>query len=216
MNETLNICQALKKYKRIVQPISGNSMLPMLDEEKDAVELVAVSGPLQKYDLPLYQRPNGKLVLHRIIDVKKKHYLTCGDNRTDVEKVPMDWVIAVASGFFKDGTYVSCQDEKYLAYVQTHWENFPQRQIIKKNPDADNVEIYARKGIQKKGAGKYFWGRVFLPYSQMCMYYPCLWKMPILLPVFWVVRWVTALFYAEKRRKGKVEMKEILRNKKNG
>ena len=36
MNETLNIRQALEKYGKIVQPIRGISMLPMLEEGKDA------------------------------------------------------------------------------------------------------------------------------------------------------------------------------------
>ena len=49
----------------------------------------------------------------------------------------------------------------------------------------------------------------------MRMYYPCLWKLPILLPVFWVVRLVKALFDRKKRRKLKTELK-ALKNKKNG
>ena len=49
----------------------------------------------------------------------------------------------------------------------------------------------------------------------MCMYYPCLWKMPILLPVFWIVRLVRSLFQADKRRKLKTELKAMTK-KKNG
>ena len=135
MNETLTIRQALAKYNKIIQPIKGSSMLPMLDEDKDAVELVAVKGRLEKYDLPLYRRRNGQLVLHRIIAVKKDHYLICGDNSTDVEKVPMDWILAVATGFYKSGKYVSCQDPEYLAYVQERWKDFSSRKIIKKMPN---------------------------------------------------------------------------------
>jgi len=135
MNEALSIRQALEKHKRIIQPIKGSSMLPMLDEDKDAVELVAVQGRLKKFDLPLYQRRNGQLVLHRIIAVKKNYYLICGDNSTQVEKVPMDWIVAVASGFYKDGKYVSCQDGEYLAYVQERWKDYAGRTIIKKLPN---------------------------------------------------------------------------------
>ena len=134
MSQSLSIRQALAKYGKVIQPVNGDSMYPMLDDDKDAVELVPVSGQLQKYDLPLYQRPNGKLVLHRIIAVKKNHYLTCGDNRTKVEKVPKDWILAVATGFYKNGTYVSCQDERYISYVQEKWKDFPNRTIVKKIP----------------------------------------------------------------------------------
>lgn len=141
MNEALNIRQALEKYKRIVQPVKGTSMLPMLDEDKDAVELVEVKGRLQKFDLPLYRRKNGQMVLHRIIAVKKNYYLICGDNSLDVEKVPMDWVVAVASGFYKDGKYVSCQNEAYLAYVQERWKDYAGRKIIKKIPNDSKAVI---------------------------------------------------------------------------
>lgn len=134
MNEALNIRQALEKYKKIVQPIKGISMLPMLDEDKDAVELVEVKGQLEKYDLPLFQRRNGEMVLHRIIAVKKNHYLICGDNSTAVEKVPMERIVAVASGFYKNGKYVSCKDEAYLAYVRDRWKDFSSRKIIRKLP----------------------------------------------------------------------------------
>ena len=78
MNETLTIEEALHKYGKVVHAIKGDSMLPMLEEDNDVVELVPVNEKLKKYDLPLYRRPNGKLVLHRIIDVKKKYYLIFG------------------------------------------------------------------------------------------------------------------------------------------
>jgi hypothetical protein len=40
--------------------------------------------------------------------------------------------------------------------------------------------------------------------------------MPFLLPVFWVVRLVRSLFNADKRRKLKIELKAMTKNKKNG
>lgn len=36
---------------------------------------------------------------------------------------------------------------------------------------------------------------IFLPYSGMCIKYPVVKKVPILLPVFWVVRWVNVLLF---------------------
>lgn len=218
MSESLSIREALGKYKKIVQPVRGISMLPMLDEDKDAVELVEVKGCLKKYDLVLFQRRNGQLVLHRIIAVKKHHCLICGDNSTAVEKVPIERILAVASGFYKDETYVSCRNEEYLAYVLDRWKDFSSRKLIQKPPreeSLDSVEHRTRNAINRQGAGRYFWGRVFIPYHQMCMYYPCLWKLPFLLPVFWIVRLVRSLLSTQKRRKLKTELK-ALTNKKNG
>ena len=36
---------------------------------------------------------------------------------------------------------------------------------------------------------------IFLPYGGMCIKYPVVKKVPILLPVFWVVRWVNVLLF---------------------
>ncbi len=218
MSAALTIRQVLLTQKKIVQPISGISMLPMLDEDKDAVELVAVEAPLNMYDVVLFQRKNGQLVLHRIIAVKKNHYLICGDNSLAVEKVPQESILAVATGFYKDGKYVSCRDEEYLAYVLDRWKDFSTRKLIEKTPKEETpeaVEERARKAIKKQGRGKYIWSRIFVPYHQMCMYYPCLWKFPVLLPVFWAVRPVKSLFDGKKRRRLKGELTAMTK-KQNG
>ena len=153
-----------------------------------------------------------------IIAVKKDHYLICGDNSMAVEKVLPEDILAVASGFFKDGKYVSCRDEAYLAYVVDRWKDFSARKLIGKTPGEETfeaVEMRTRKAIKKQGAAKYFLSRVFIPYHQMCMYYPCLRKLPVLLPVFWAVRLVSAVFNTKKRRKLKGELTAITK-KKNG
>jgi len=77
------------------------------------------------------------------------------------------------------------------------------------------VENRVRNGIKKSGRGKYLWKRVFLPYSQMCQDYPCLIKIPVLLPVFWVVRWVDSVINTEKRHRLKTELTQISKSSKN-
>ena len=39
---------------------------------------------------------------------------------------------------------------------------------------------------------------VFLPYVHMCKHYPVLKKCPVLLPLFWPVRWITAILFRRK------------------
>lgn len=46
---------------------------------------------------------------------------------------------------------------------------------------------------------KQLFNMIFLPYSNMCLLYPCLKKIPVLLPIFWVVRAVYAVFNKRKR-----------------
>lgn len=98
--------------------VEGDSMMPLLREGIDMVKIVPVKGILKKYDLPLYKRPSGKYVLHRIVSVKNDHYIICGDNRSWKEKVPYDWVIGVADMFFIGDEEVSVNDPKYIKYVK--------------------------------------------------------------------------------------------------
>ena len=169
----INAEKALETQGFIIAPVVGDSMLPMLDEKKDAVKIVPVSGILKKYDLPLYRRPGGQLVLHRIIEVKKNHYIICGDNRKELEKVPHRWVIGVTEGFFKDGKYVSADDGEYLAYVEKQCASIGDREII-----------VTRKAAVKQSRAK----RLFPGYYDMVRLYPSLERAPFLLPVMWSAR----------------------------
>ena len=57
---------------------------------------------------------------------------------------------------------------------------------------------------QAKGKhSKFRWmmRKIFLPYKNMCMKYPFLRYVPILLPVMWIVRWITALVCKPKDTK---------------
>ena len=57
--------------KACVSTTVGDSMEPMLRNRKDTIIIEPVHGRLKRYDLPLYRRPDGKYVLHRILHVKK-------------------------------------------------------------------------------------------------------------------------------------------------
>ncbi len=101
----------------IIQPVSGDSMMPLLNQEKDAVRVCRVPVAWQVGDVPLYRRPSGQYVLHRIVSLEKKYALTRGDNRTQTEKVPYRWMVGRLEGYFKNGTYVSVADPAYESYV---------------------------------------------------------------------------------------------------
>ncbi|MBR5569914.1 MAG: nucleotidyltransferase family protein [Oscillospiraceae bacterium] len=59
---------------------------------------------------------------------------------------------------------------------------------------ARGVRNKSKNGGGAKQVRARFWLRViFLPYGQMCTKYPVLKKLPILLPVMWVVRWFQTL-----------------------
>lgn len=116
MNNTIE--KVLEENGKHYQTTVGDSMEPMLRDRTNIVEIVKPSQPLKRYDLPLYRRPSGQYVLHRIHKVKKDCYITCGDNRYFRERVPKEWVVGVMSGYYKDGAYIPATDPKYRRYVK--------------------------------------------------------------------------------------------------
>jgi len=66
-----------------------------------------------------------------------------------------------------------------------------------------------------EGARRKRWLRiVFLPYKNMCQKYPFLEKFPFLLPIMWVVRWIsTLLFKQDKIKKQQDDMKNLTADK---
>lgn len=112
-----SIEQALAEQGYLLRPIEGNSMMPLLDEKTDLVKLVPAPARLERYDLPLYRRPNGALVLHRVIKVRRRYYVICGDNRERYERVPHEWVIARAVGRYRHDEYLDLDTPEHRAAV---------------------------------------------------------------------------------------------------
>ena len=59
----------------------GDSMCPLIRQDRDILIIEKPQGKLKKYDVPLYKRDNGQYVLHRILKVRENDYVICGDNR---------------------------------------------------------------------------------------------------------------------------------------
>lgn len=98
----------------------GNSMLPMLRNNIDVVLIEKQQGRLKKYDLPLYQRENGKYVLHRVLEVcSDGTYVICGDNQVIKEYGICDKnVIGVVTEFVRKGKRYSCSSVRYKIYCR--------------------------------------------------------------------------------------------------
>lgn len=97
----------------------GNSMLPIIREGRDV--LVIATKPkdrLKKYDVPLYRRPNGQYVLHRVIQVRERDYVLCGDNRRHREHGIQDsWIVGVLTEIHRGKRVIRTSDPLYRAYV---------------------------------------------------------------------------------------------------
>lgn len=97
----------------------GISMLPMLRQGVDSVVLSAAPDKLKKYDLPLYQRLDGKYILHRIVYVGDEYYGCIGDNQFRVELgVARLQIIGVVTGFYRKDRYISADNLFYQLYCR--------------------------------------------------------------------------------------------------
>ena len=113
-------------------PFRGISMLPMLRQGRDSVELAPLPERLKKYDLPVYQLPSGKYVMHRVVDVKDDHYICNGDNLLLMEKVYHHQMVALVSAFTRDGKRIEIDDPRYRAYYRFWCASRPVRHAYRK------------------------------------------------------------------------------------
>ena len=122
----------LKAGKTVKFSPKGVSMLPMLRQGKDKVELSPLPSKLKKYDLPVYQYPSGKYVMHRVVDVKDDYYICNGDNLLQMETVYPHQLIAVVSAFTRNGKRIEVTNPLYMMYCRFWCGIRPFRHFLKK------------------------------------------------------------------------------------
>ena len=128
-----NIERSIKELGYAVVPITGTSMLPLLKEGRDLVELESCSQErLKKGNVVLYKKNDGTLVLHRIIKTENGEFFTVlGDHQfKNAERVNKNQIIAVACGFFIKGRYVTEKTRWYRMYKKIWLCNLNFRRII--------------------------------------------------------------------------------------
>ena len=96
----------------------GVSMLPTLRPNQDIVILSPLPEKLKKYDVVFYRRADGQFVLHRIVAVGER-YTCLGDNQFREEPgVEKEQMIAIMSGFIRNGKEHSVQELRYRIYCR--------------------------------------------------------------------------------------------------
>ena len=101
----------------------GTSMLPMIRQNIDSVILSPISGKLNKYDLPLYQRDDGKYILHRIVEIGDT-YTCMGDNQF-VEEYGLrhDQMTGYVTGFYRGNKKHSIDETGYKIYCRVWYHS---------------------------------------------------------------------------------------------
>lgn len=113
-------------------PFRGVSMLPMLRQGKDTVELSPLPEKLKKYDLPVYQYPSGKVVMHRVVSVENGYYLCLGDNTYKYEKILPEQLIGLVSAFKRADKRIEVTNRGYRLYSRLWVASFPVRRALRR------------------------------------------------------------------------------------
>ena len=125
---TQTIEQQIAENGFYISTTVGVSMRPMLRNRRDRVIIRSTEGKrLSKWDLPLYKRPDGKYVLHRVIEVRDGYYVIRGDNTYAKEHVPDDWIVGVMTEFYRGERHVLATNRGYRRYAAFWQTVYPLR-----------------------------------------------------------------------------------------
>ncbi len=120
---------AAKGY--LVYSSVGRSMLPLLRERRDIIEIRA-KGPsrCKKYDVVLYKRGE-TYILHRILKVLPRGYIIAGDHNAFLERDITDaQILGVMTRVIRDGKTVTPDSFLYKCYVRLWCAPYPVRFFI--------------------------------------------------------------------------------------
>ena len=121
----------IERDGRLVYTNVGDSMRPLIRQDRDILIIEKYEGRLKKYDVPLYKRDSGQYVLHRILKVRPNDYVICGDNRYSKEYGITDrHIIGVLTAVVRDGKEIPINDWRYRIYVHLWCDFFPIRAVI--------------------------------------------------------------------------------------
>ena len=123
----------IERDGRLVYTNVGDSMRPLIRQDRDILIIEKPHRRLKKYDVPLYRRDSGQYVLHRVLKVRDNDYVICGDNRYSKEYGITDrHIIGVLTAVVRDGKEIPITDLWYRLYVHLWCDLFPLRAFILK------------------------------------------------------------------------------------
>lgn len=125
--------QLLDEKGYIVYTNIGYSMMPLLRQKKDVIEIKRKEpGRCKKYDVVLYKRGE-RYILHRILKVLPEGYVIAGDHNTFIEKdITDDRILGVMTRVVRDGKMITPDDFWYKVYVHLWCDVYPVRMGILK------------------------------------------------------------------------------------
>ncbi len=112
----------------------GYSMMPLLRQKKDVIEIRRKeSDRFKKYDVVLYKRGK-RYILHRILKVLPDGYLIAGDHCTIVEKdIKDENILGIMTRIKRNGKSITPDNIWYKFYVHLWCDCYPARMMIIKS-----------------------------------------------------------------------------------
>lgn len=117
-----SIEQVLKEQGKVVITATGVSMLPCIRPQKDVLILEVPKKKIKCYDILLYKRENGMLVLHRVLQAQNGSYSLCGDHQYILEdEVKEAQILAILKGFYRGKRYIDCENNRWYQWYIRFW-----------------------------------------------------------------------------------------------
>ena len=111
----------------------GYSMMPLLRQKKDIIEIHDKgSERCKKYDVILY-KSGDRYILHRILKVLPDRYVVAGDHNTFLDPpVTDDMIVGVMTQVIRDGKSITPDNFWYKMYVHLWCDFYPIRVFLLK------------------------------------------------------------------------------------
>ncbi len=115
---------SLEKGNSISFSPAGKSMLPTIRSKKDLI-IVSPFNKIEKYDVVLYLRKNGSIILHRVVKViDEDNFVMCGDFQFLLEyPVNKSQILGVVTSIERNGKIIDCKKRNFLYNLYVHiWD----------------------------------------------------------------------------------------------
>ena len=116
--------ELLAEKGSIIYTNVGYSMMPLLRQKKDIIEIQKKKDArCKKYDVVLYKRGD-RYILHRILKVLPNGYIIAGDHNTYLEKdVTDEMILGIMTRVVRNGKDITPNNLLYKIYVHL-WSDF--------------------------------------------------------------------------------------------
>lgn len=122
--------EILREKGYLVYTNVGISMLPLLRQRRDIIEIRPLFGRAKKYDVVLY-KIGEKYILHRVLKVCPHDYVICGDHNIYCEYgITDDQILGVMVRVIRNGKSITMDNWKYRLYVHLWCDCYPVRMLL--------------------------------------------------------------------------------------